>query len=112
MRLRIVAALGLAAGLIAAPGFAAEPAAPAGGAPAPAPAAGAPTPAPAPGAEPMAKRPMHHAPMHAHRMPMHRGMAHAMARPDSEHTTIEQLNAMSLQAAKKGQNFTPPAGQK
>ena len=118
MRLRIAAALGLAAGLIAASGFAAEPTAPAGGGPAPAPAAGTAPPAPeaATGPAPTHAAPRHAsrhaAPMHAHRMPMRRGTTHAMARPDSEHTTIEQLNAMSLQAAKRGQNFSPPTGQR
>jgi hypothetical protein len=94
MRLRIVAALGLAAGLIAAPAFAANTTTP--------PAAGAP-PAAAP-AEPMAN----HAPMHHHMMTRHH-MAHsAMAAPDSEHMTIEQLNDQSLQAAKRGSNYAPP----
>jgi hypothetical protein len=54
--------------------------------------------------------PHHGMTMMHHGMTMaHHGMTHAMAKPDREHMTIEQLNSMSLQAAKKGQNFSPPA---
>jgi hypothetical protein len=61
----------------------------------------------------MARHPMvHHRMVMRHPM-MHHPMMHAAAaapRGDSEHMTVEQLNNMSLQAAQKGQNFTPPAG--
>jgi hypothetical protein len=104
MRPRIAAAVALAAGLIAAPAFAADPTSPPAGAPPAAapPAAEPPATAPAPMAKP--------APMRHHRTTMRHGMTHTMAKPDSEHMSIEQLNAMSLDAAKRGQSFSPPAG--
>lgn len=132
MRTRIAVALGLAAGLIAAPALAAEqgttttrgvhPVPPTEGATNPAPNAAAPAEtAPMAPAHPMhhvthhvthhvIHHPMHTAMMH-HPMPMHHGMTHAAATPaEREHMTIEQLNNMSLRAAKQGQNFAPPAG--
>lgn len=99
MRPRIAAAVALAAGLIAAPAFAADPTSPPAAAP---PAAEPPAAAPGPMAKP--------APMRHHRTTMRHGMTHTMAKPDSEHMSIEQLNAMSLDAAKRGQSFSPPAG--
>jgi hypothetical protein len=39
----------------------------------------------------------------------HRGTMHAMASPTvAEYPRVEQLNEMSLQAAKKGESLTPP----
>ena len=132
MRTRIAAALGLAAGLMAAPAFAQQEPAPttrgvhpvtppAASTTNPSPPQPAPTTTPGPMATPgdmAAPGPMAHHTMGHHRMVvrhpmmMHHPMMHAAAAPrgDSEHMTIEQLNNMSLQAAQKGQNFTPPAG--
>lgn len=122
MRVRIAAALGFAAGLMAAPAFAQQattttrgvhPVPPAEAVTNPSPNAAGPTEsAPATPSHPMhhtMRHPMHPAMMH-HPMPMHHVMTHAAAAADHEHMTIEQLNSMSLQAAKKGQNFTPPPG--
>ena len=125
MRTRIAAALGLAAGLIAAPAFAQQEPAPttrgvhpvtppAASTTNPAPPQAAPTTTPGPMAHAPMAHPMAHPMMH-HRMVMHHPMMHAAmtappAKGDTEHMTIEQLNNMSLQAAQKGQNFTPPAG--
>jgi hypothetical protein len=109
MRTGIAAALGLAAGLIAAPAFAQEPTT-RGVHPVTPPAASATSPTPAaPAATP--HRMVHHR-MVMHRPMVHHPMMHTAAAPrsDAEHMTIEQLNNMSLQAAKKGQNFTPPPG--
>jgi hypothetical protein len=90
MRLAIAAALALAVGLIAAPSFAATSST-----------AGTP-------AETAANPPMKHV---THHKVAHRGTMHAMASPTvAEHPRVEQLNEMSLQAAKKGESMTPPAG--
>ena len=91
MRLAIAAVLALAVGLIAAPSFAATTSSTAG------------TPA-----ETAANPPMKHV---THHKVAHHGMMHAMTSPTvAEHPRVEQLNEMSLQAAKKGGSMTPPAG--
>ena len=80
MRISLVAALGVAAGLVAGPAFAATTS-------------------------------THHHYRHAgksHVAARHHGHGHMASSPNAENAQIEQLNNMSLQAAQKGQNYTPP----
>jgi hypothetical protein len=98
MRLRIAAALSLAAGLVATPGFAQNTPPDAG------------TPAPTAEQPPMTPSPTQ--PTAPHKMRAHRGAMRSMAKGDSGNAAVDQLNNMSLQAAKQGQTFTPPGAQK
>ena len=103
MRLPIAAALALAAGLMAAPGFARTTSSPVGKVETSTTSTGTGT--------------MHGASTH-HRTTAHHRTTRMAANPTAaEHARVEQLNNMSLQSAKKGQSMpaptgAPPVGQK
>ncbi len=81
MRVSLVAALGVAAGLVAGPAFAAT-----------------------------TTHHHHHRHARSHMAAHHHGHGAMASSPNAENAQVEQLNNMSLQAAQRGQSFAPPGG--
>jgi hypothetical protein len=82
MRVSLVAALGVAAGLVAGPALAAT----------------------------SGTHHHHHHASRSHMSARHHTRGGMANNPNAENAQVEQLNNMSLQAAQRGQNYTPPGG--